>query len=765
MEKHKIYPGLLFMVMVSLIFSGCRNQEKSITFVSLIYEMADREAITKFPDYTLKQASSYDRTQTSPENKDTWFNNKDYGYFIRKEIIRDRTEYVIMEEDGPGCIVRWWIPLEYTYRNRTVRIYLDGNPKPVIEENYHDFLSGRSFVKEPFAFVSSDEKDSAYQIGLPVGHPKQMGADLYLPIPFEKSCKITLDDNPFYYVIDYRLYEPGIRVESFSREIFDSAAKQLEKTANQLSSQEDYPLNLKNKAVLASREKITQVLPPGENSIHSIILKVEPGVPKEALRGTVIKMIFDGKETVWCPISEFFGEGVYTRNVWNRNTYVSENGMMKANWVMPYRESARIEVINYWPQSIKLEIEVSTKPYQWDEVSLYFHANWHEEAPIKTNSPIDWNYISIEGKGVYAGDVLTIHSFSKGWWGEGDEKIYIDGENIPSHMGTGLEDYYGYAWGMAHRFSSPFISMPLRDARGKGDWRGYTTVSRMRLLDGIPFEKSLQVDVEAWLHDSTVSFSTATFWYGKENSICNRKHEEEAIARDLPDFPGSDTSKIPGRKYPDPEKAGLIEPEGDKSVRYTGNQTDLLGWSDPAITKTMDADHDARYGSAGYFFPACKRLDSRKIEFSSDSVNDPPEFIEEIKIRGEEIWSIQNAWLHHPQLKDNFLITGSIVIPCNKHAEEGAIILEVNTSAPFRLGIMLDNLAEYMESGFFINITTKKNGDSGKIPIVRSNRYPDWYFFDIQGLKKGNKIIIRCVSNIQREDKLSIGGLAFDAIK
>jgi hypothetical protein len=763
MENHKKFTGLL-CILLGFFLLGCGNQEKSVTFVSLINEMADREAITNFPDYKLKQVSSYDRTQTSPENQDTWFNNKDYGHFIRKESVQGRTEYVIMEEDGPGCIVRWWIPLAFNYSDRIVRIYLDGNPTPAIEENYHDFLSGQSFAKEPYAFISSDEKDSTYQVGVPVGHPKQMGADLYLPIPFSKSCKITLDGDPFYYVINYRMYEPQVSVQSFSKEIFDDAEKQLEETANLLVSQEDNTPNLKKDVVISSKDRISMDLDPGENAIQSIVLEIDPGLPKEALRGLVLKMKFDGRETVWCPISEFFGGGVYVRSVWNRNMYVSEDGIMKAHWVMPYRESGSIEVINHWSEPVSIDLGVLVRPYRWTDESMYFHANWHEEAPIKTNTPVDWNYVFVEGKGVYAGDVLTVHSFSKGWWGEGDEKIYVDGEEFPSHLGTGLEDYYGYAWGMAHKFSSPFISVPLRDARGKADWRGYTTVSRMRLLDAIPFRNSLKVDVEAWVHDSTVSFAAATFWYGSLDATCNRTSEEDAVTRELPDFYGQKPEETPGKNHPDPASKGLIQPGGNGSVKQAGNHLDLLGWHDPAISKPLDADRDNRYGSAGYYLLAVRRLNVNTIQFHTDSISNPPEFIASMNVAGKELWASQNTWFDHPQLNDNMLITGSVGLSCNA-SEEEAIVLVVNNEVPdaFRLGVMLDNLAGYLEPDLFINISTTSNGDSGNIPLARSNRYPDWYFFDIQDLTKGDKITIRCVEN--GNQFLPIGALVFDVIQ
>jgi len=592
--KNAIFLRIAIPVIALIIqlFAGCRNQVDRVSFVSLLDEMTNRESIAQFPNYILKQASSYDRSQTGPEDPDSWFNNKDYGYYKRKEVVEGRTEYVIMEENGPGCITRWWIPLEHTYRHRIVRIYLDGNSQPAIEENYHDFISGLSFVKEPFAFISSDEKETPYQSGLPVGHPKQMGADLYLPIPFSESCKITLDDNPFYYVINYRSYQPQVRVESFTKAAFESAEGFLDKTAIKLTQESNPDFNLTKKQTIPTNEAMTLDLPPGENAIRSIQLKIDPGLSKESLRAAVIKIVFDDNETVWCPITEFFGGGVYVRSVRNWNASVRADGLLLCKWFMPYHESARIELLNYNLEPLEAELAVHTTSNSWDDQTLYFHANWHEEAPIRADSPVDWNYIEIEGEGVYAGDVLTVHSFTKGWWGEGDEKIYVDGEQFPSQLGTGLEDYYGFAWGMAHEFSSPFISIPLRDARGKGDWRGYTTISRMRLLDGIPFQNSLKLDVEAWLHDSTVSYAASTFWYGSKDAACNRIKEEDAVRRKLPDFIEEKPAEIPGKIYDDPALLTIIEPKGNASVVHAGNHLDLVEWHNPAISKPLDADKD-----------------------------------------------------------------------------------------------------------------------------------------------------------------------------
>ena len=274
---HTLITALIILVLAFVVMTwgsvrGESNSEKQqvqyhnsdiVSLVSLLNEMTRRESLSEIPQYELKQVSSFDRTQKGPEDPDNWFNNKDYGYYIRKEVTKDRTEYVIMDETGPGCIVRWWIPMENTYRNCNVRIYLDGKSEPVVEENYHDFISGRSFIKEPFAFISSDEKDSTLQAGLPIGHPKQMGADLYFPIPYSTSCKITLDDYPFYYVINFRSYKPQIVVESFGIEAFEAAGPEIEQTAKQLLHPELEGPYLRKQGIVGSNQVMVLDLPSG----------------------------------------------------------------------------------------------------------------------------------------------------------------------------------------------------------------------------------------------------------------------------------------------------------------------------------------------------------------------------------------------------------------------------------------------------------------------------------------------------------------------
>jgi hypothetical protein len=149
----------------------------------------------------------------------------------------------------------------------------------------------------------------------------------------------------------------------------------------------------------------------------------------------------------------------------------------------------------------------------------------------------DWNYLIANGRGVYVGDTLTVFSPAAAWYGEGDERVYVDGEKFPSHLGTGTEDYYGYAWGMAEHFSSPFIAMPERDLKGRDNWMGFTTTSRIRALDAIPFETSLKFDMEIWnWADCQVGYSATSFWYARPGATSNRVPMPTEAAAPLPEW-------------------------------------------------------------------------------------------------------------------------------------------------------------------------------------------------------------------------------------
>ena len=172
--------------------------------------------------------------------------------------------------------------------------------------------------------------------------------------------------------------------------------------------------------------------------------------------------------------------------------------------------------------------------HPWSKRSLHFYATWFEQNNISTQNNRDLNYVKVQGAGRYVGTSITIFNTctlpnNRTWWGEGDDKVYVDGESFPSIFGTGTEDYFGYAWCRPQRFSTPFVSQPLGEGNKK--W-GYTNNNRYHLLDDIPFNKSLQFDMEI-LHPfkKNMNYAAATFFYARPGSTHNVVPNVESVRR------------------------------------------------------------------------------------------------------------------------------------------------------------------------------------------------------------------------------------------
>jgi hypothetical protein len=133
------------------------------------------------------------------------------------------------------------------------------------------------------------------------------------------------------------------------------------------------------------------------------------------------------------------------------------------------------------------------------------------------------------------GDSLAMYNGSSDWWGEGDEKIFVDGEKFPSHFGTGTEDYYGYSFGnLGTFFEAPFHAEARWDGNSKP---GFVSVTRVRTLDAIPFHSSLNFDMEIWHWAQTrVTYAVTCYWYARPGATCNREPMPEEATRPIADL-------------------------------------------------------------------------------------------------------------------------------------------------------------------------------------------------------------------------------------
>jgi len=253
---------------------------------------------------------------------------------------------------------------------------------------------------------------------------------------------------------------------------------------------------------------------------------------RAALRSTIIEMSFDGNKTVWVPAGDFFGTAYRFTPYKTRYTEVNADGRMFAAWVMPFQKEFALTIRNLGKEPVKIsQSGLMTTPYLWDAGSMYFGAGWTElnrvssrkDNPFARDDHYDVNYVTLTGEGVLVGTGVTVFNTCNDWWGEGDEKIYVDGEAFPSFFGTGSEDYYGYAWCNSAPFMHPFITQPY----GNGNCAPDIAINtRYRALDAIPFKKSIQFDMEMWHWAHTiVNYAPVTMWYMKPGGTSNRGPE------------------------------------------------------------------------------------------------------------------------------------------------------------------------------------------------------------------------------------------------
>jgi hypothetical protein len=471
---------------------------------SLLGELTDLDHLSRVPSvgYRLRQASSYDRASTAPD-RPGWFANQDKGQYLRSEARAGRVERVMMDADGPGVVVRIWS----ANPQGTLRMYIDGASEPSLAAPMKELLAGKV---SPFV--------------QPLAHEAAKGMNLYFPFPFKTHCKITTDSGPdMYYQIDYRAYSAPIEVQSFSLAELDRLAPEIERAARGLSPT-NAPVLAPATAEAPRRFALTDGKPvavsgPGPGVIRALRLRVAPADP-ETLRRTTLVMRFDGEETVHAPLGDFFGSGPGLNPYSSLPLVVEADGTLLSRWPMPYRRAAELEVHNLDGKTVSVSAELFVERAPWRPDRLLFHARWRAPEDMPTKKPRDWNLITLEGQGIYVGNMLDIDYFARSWWGEGDEKIYVDGESFPGIFGTGTEDYYGYAWCDPGLFSHAYHNQTRVDAK---DHLGHTSVNRWHVLDPIPYSSGLRFDLEVidWPHDTHITFDSVVYWYarpgGKDN--------------------------------------------------------------------------------------------------------------------------------------------------------------------------------------------------------------------------------------------------------
>ncbi len=243
----------------------------------------------------------------------------------------------------------------------------------------------------------------------------------------------------------------------------------------------------------------------------------------------VLRMYWDDAEypAVEVPLGDFFGAGFGLRREIRSLPVLVEGGDgYNCYWQMPFFKHGRIQVTNEGNKNVRSfyyhidYIEVDELP----EETAYFCAQYRQEFPETIGK--DYLILEAEGQGHYVGTVMSARSRSPFWFGEGDARIYIDGDSKPTIQGTGTEDYFLCAWGL-NECLFPYFGCTYMSG-DPSDLGVRYTLYRWHIADPIRFSKSIRFEIEhtGWISaDETETgeidghvereddIATVAFWY------------------------------------------------------------------------------------------------------------------------------------------------------------------------------------------------------------------------------------------------------------
>ncbi|HEU0192474.1 MAG TPA: glycoside hydrolase family 172 protein [Mycobacterium sp.] len=257
-------------------------------------------------------------------------------------------------------------------------------------------------------------------------------------------------------------------------------------------------------------------------------------------RSLILRAYWDGdrKPAIEVPLGDFFGQGwCEFAQLSSVPVAVNPHGGFNCYWPMPVPRRARLTCENLSPRPATVYYQISYETYEAGAAAVagagYLHCQFHRSNPL-TAGAVHPILDPVSGAGKYVGTYLAWGVNSPGWWGEGEVKFYLDGdEQFPTICGTGTEDYFGGAWnfdvpGQGYTaYSTPFLGLH-QILRPDGLYRSQQRFGmyRWHLADPIHFHTGLRVDIQAlgWrsghryrpLHDDIAS--TAFFYLDRPSA-------------------------------------------------------------------------------------------------------------------------------------------------------------------------------------------------------------------------------------------------------
>jgi len=494
------------------------GQEKTITFSDHLQMMVDLDKLYEPPQPLERciQFSSYDRhceksigiQEAKPWDPKGWYANIDRDWYLREEVRDQKTEYVLCDVNGPGAIVRIWS----ANPTGTLFFYVDGAKEPTWSVDFKGLLSGEiPPIEEPMAGI------------------RGRGYNYHLPIPFAKHMKVNCSLNDHHYHVNVKLYPPQTKVESFDPNVLETHKDLIKKTGAMLEAgpsleglqEEKYSgqMSMSGDPNDPSDWTCADIELEGPRVIREITLKITPLEKSDLDLPNILRRILfcidlQDRRTVRVPVADFFASVPGFNPYRSYPMGVTKEGVGYCRFPIPLKDGGNIRLVADGPlPKVQYDITIRSEETEIPQDALVFRASWSIKKKVRTRPFSDFRVLNAQGPGRFVGCCLSVANPTIYWWGEGDEKFYVDGETFPSTFGTGTEDYFGYAWADPSFFNSPYHSQPQCDGP---DNKGYTCLSRFQIHDMVPFQTSILFDLEIWnWKDVYMDYATCAYWYGR----------------------------------------------------------------------------------------------------------------------------------------------------------------------------------------------------------------------------------------------------------
>jgi hypothetical protein len=252
--------------------------------------------------------------------------------------------------------------------------------------------------------------------------------------------------------------------------------------------------------------------------------------PAARWRDCILRIYWDDQTipSVECPVGDFFacGWGQFSP-ISSLAVCVNPGSAFNCYWEMPFRNRCRITMENRGVEEMWLYYQINYTLTEVPADCAYFHAQFRRVNPLpykEVYTIID----GIKGQGQYVGTAMCWGVNNNGWWGEGEIKFYMDGDQWPTICGTGTEDYFCGSYNFENKqtrqyqeFTTPYAGLS-HVIRPDGVYQSQTRFGlyRWHITDPVRFEKDLRVTIQAlgWRNDRRYlplqdDIASVAYWY------------------------------------------------------------------------------------------------------------------------------------------------------------------------------------------------------------------------------------------------------------